>query len=288
VLSAQAERAIDYAEEEDEDGSDAALAHDCGALATELQSWLDRPRVEPLKDGVRVVVAGPPNAGKSSLINAIAGQERAIVTDVPGTTRDTVSHGIEVEGMPLHLTDTAGLRETADAVEREGIERARAALDKADLVLMLMDCRSGETFEDRAILDSLPRELPVIRVYNKMDLAPGAFHAGTMGADRREVYLSAKTGAGIDLLRRKLGEFAGLHPGAETEGMFMARQRHLQDLALAGKHIQNALNLVYDDSQLVFLAEELRLAQQSLSSITGEFTADDLLGEIFSRFCIGK
>jgi tRNA modification GTPase len=235
-----------------------------------------------------VVIAGQPNVGKSSLLNRLAGEDVAIVTDVPGTTRDTVSQTIEVEGMPLHITDTAGLRETTDAVERQGIERTHAALGKTDVVLMLMDCRSGVKPEDRVVLDSLPRGLPVIRVYNKTDLAPAGFPPGIAQADGREIYISAKTGSGIDLLRRKLAEFAGREPGAEAEGMFMARQRHLQDLIRAGKHIQDALDLIHDSSQLVFLAEELRLAQLALSSITGEFTADDLLGEIFSRFCIGK
>jgi tRNA modification GTPase len=241
-----------------------------------------------LREGLRVVIAGQPNVGKSSLLNRLAGEDVAIVTDVPGTTRDTVSQTIEVEGMPLHITDTAGLRETTDAVERQGIERTHAALGKTDVVLMLMDCRSGVKPEDRVVLDSLPRGLPVIRVYNKTDLAPAGFPPGIAQADGREIYISAKTGSGIDLLRRKLGELAGREPGAEAEGMFMARQRHLQDLIRAGKHIQDALDLIHDSSQLVFLAEELRLAQLALSSITGEFTADDLLGEIFSRFCIGK
>jgi tRNA modification GTPase len=241
-----------------------------------------------LREGLRVVIAGQPNVGKSSLLNRLAGEDVAIVTDVPGTTRDTVSQTIEVEGMPLHITDTAGLRETTDAVERQGIERTHAALGKTDVVLMLMDCRSGVKPEDRVVLDSLPRGLPVIRVYNKTDLAPAGFPPGIAQADGREICISAKTGSGIDLLRRKLGELAGREPGAEAEGMFMARQRHLQDLIRAGKHIQDALDLIHDSSQLVFLAEELRLAQLALSSITGEFTADDLLGEIFSRFCIGK
>jgi tRNA modification GTPase len=241
-----------------------------------------------LREGLRVVIAGQPNVGKSSLLNRLAGEDVAIVTDVPGTTRDTVSQTIEVEGMPVHITDTAGLRETTDAVERQGIERTRAALGKTDVVLMLMDCCSGVKPEDRAVLDSLPRGLPVIHVYNKTDLAPAEFSSGMAQADGLEIYISAKTGSGIDLLRRKLAEFAGREPGTEAEGMFMARQRHLQDLIRAGKHIQDALDLVHDSSQLVFLAEELRLAQLTLSSITGEFTADDLLGEIFSRFCIGK
>jgi tRNA modification GTPase len=155
---------------------------------------------------------------------------------------------------------------------------------------MLMDCCSGMTTEDRNILANFPNELPILHVYNKTDLAVEKVRGGAMHADGQEIYLSAKTGSGIEMLRRKLADLAGRKPGMgmEAEGMFMARQRHLQDLALAGKHIHNALGLAHDSSLLVFLAEELRLAHLSLSSITGEFTADDLLGEIFSRFCIGK
>ena len=240
-----------------------------------------------LREGLRIVIAGQPNVGKSSLLNRLAGENVAIVTDVPGTTRDTISQSVEIEGVPLHLTDTAGLRDTIDAVEKEGIARARAALAKADLVLMLMDCRLGLLHEDRAILDSLPSGIVVLHVYNKMDLADEST-AGKNEADISAVYVSVRTGAGIDLLRRKLIELAGRQPGAEAEGMFMARQRHLQDLTLAREHIQNALDLASSNGQIVFLAEELREAQKALSSITGEFTADDLLGEIFSRFCIGK
>jgi tRNA modification GTPase len=263
------------------------------ARLKELQSGLERIHTAArqgslLREGLRVVIAGRPNVGKSSLLNRLTGEDVAIVTDVPGTTRDTISQSIEVEGMPLHLTDTAGLRETIDAVEREGIGRTRAALDKADLVLMLMDCRSGMTAEDRDILANFPDELPILHVYNKTDLAVEKVRNGAMHTDGQEIYLSAKTGSGIEMLRRKLADLAGRKPGMEAEGMFMARQRHLQDLALAGKHIHNALGLLHDSSLSVFLAEELRLAQRSLSSITGEFTADDLLGEIFSRFCIGK
>jgi tRNA modification GTPase len=289
---------MDFPEEYVQETTDAEHLHlsisiQMEARLKELQSGLGRVLTAArqgslLREGLRVVIAGQPNVGKSSLLNRLAGEDVAIVTDVPGTTRDTISQGIEVEGIPVYLTDTAGLRETFDAVEREGIGRARAAMDKADLVLMLMDCRSGMTLADRQILADLPYGLPVLKVYNKTDLALEKAPDGAMGADGQEIYLSAKTGSGIELLCRKLAELAGRKPGMEAEGMFMARQRHLQDLTLAGKHIHNALDLVHDSTLSVFLAEELRLAQQSLSSITGAFTADDLLGEIFSRFCIGK
>jgi tRNA modification GTPase len=289
---------LDFPEEYAEDAGhpessrlpvDTRIGEKLEALQSRLSHVLAAARQGSLlREGMSIVIAGQPNVGKSSLLNRLAREDVAIVTDIPGTTRDAISQSIEVEGIPLRLTDTAGLRETTDAVEKEGIGRTRMALSNADLVLMLMDCRSGMTAEDEAILDSLPRELPVLRIYNKTDLAARNASSSATDAEKQEIYLSAKTGSGIELLRSKLAEIAGQKPGAETEGMFMARQRHLEDLMRAGNHVQNALDLVGDSSQSVFLAEELRLAQQSLSSITGEFTADDLLGEIFSRFCIGK
>lgn len=240
-----------------------------------------------LREGVSVVLVGQPNVGKSSLMNQLAGEETAIVTEIPGTTRDAIRQTIEIEGIPFHLIDTAGLRETDDLVEKIGIARAHAAIEKADLALLLIDRRLGAALEDRAIVKSLPAKLPVIRVYNKIDLLDAVPQVGG-GEDGPSIYLSAKTGAGIDLLRRKLLEMAGWQPYMDAEGIFMARQRHVEALMESRRYLRSALELARQEVQLDLLAEELRTAQQTLSSITGEFSADDLLGEIFSRFCIGK
>ena len=245
-----------------------------------------------LQEGLWVVLVGKPNVGKSSLLNQLAGEEAAIVTEVPGTTRDTVLRSIAIEGVPLHLVDTAGLRETDDLVEKIGIARTRGAIEKAGLALLLMDSREGMTPEDRAILDSLPAGLPCICIYNKIDLLPDPPQAGGgfNAEDERYVYVSVKTGAGMESLRQMLLEMAGWNPHL-GEDIFMARRRHLTALAEGAEHVKFAAGLAehsnYGD-RLELMAEELRLAQRSLSSITGEFTADDLLGEIFSRFCIGK
>ena len=230
-----------------------------------------------LREGLTVVLIGQPNVGKSSLLNQLAGFEAAIVTEIAGTTRDTVREAIQIEGVPLHLIDTAGLRETEDAVEKIGIARTWAAVDKADVALLLVDAAHGLGERESAILQRLP---PVARltIHNKIDVAA---EAPRVVGD--EIWLSAKTGAGIELLRGKLLEAAGWQ--AAGEGAFMARARHLDALGRAAGHLAAARESA---AQLELFAEELRLAQAALSEITGEFTADDLLGEIFSTFCIGK
>lgn len=233
-----------------------------------------------LREGVHVVLVGQPNVGKSSLLNQLAGDEIAIVTPIAGTTRDTVREEIDIQGVPFHIIDTAGLRDTACEVEQIGITRTWAAVEKATLALLLLDAREGEGEPDRVILARLPARLPVVKVFNKTDLLP---HPAGQEQDSASVYVSAKTGAGLDVLRQKLLALAGW---AQTgEGVFMARARHLRALEMAREHIDLAEK---NWRQLEFFAEELKLAQNALSSITGEFTADDLLGEIFSRFCIGK
>ncbi|ARO86746.1 tRNA uridine-5-carboxymethylaminomethyl(34) synthesis GTPase MnmE [Nitrosospira lacus] len=280
------EATLDFPEEETVVLPQADVCSKLAAIQSQLDDVLTAARQGSLlREGVGVVLVGQPNVGKSSLMNQLAGEETAIVTEIPGTTRDAIHEMVEIEGVPFHLIDTAGLRETDDPVEKAGIARTRAAIGKADLALLLVDCRWGVVPEDRAIVDSLPPKLPLILVSNKIDLLAKVPQIES-GEDGPLIYLSAKTGAGIDLLRRKLLEMAGWH--SEAEGIFMARHRHVEALRESGEYLRNALELSRQEAQLDLLAEELRAAQQMLSSITGEFSADDLLGEIFSRFCIGK
>ena len=224
-----------------------------------------------------MVLIGQPNVGKSSLLNRLAGYEAAIVTATAGTTRDTVREAIQIEGVPLHIIDTAGLRETEDAVEQMGIARTWAAVEKADVALLLVDTAHGLGAHEAATLARLP-PIPRLTIHNKIDVSGEAARG-----DGDEVWLSAKTGAGLELLQQKLLQLAGWQ--AAGEGAFMARTRHLDALERAAAHLAQARVTAV---QLELFAEELRLAQAALSEITGEFSADDLLGEIFSRFCIGK
>ncbi len=230
-----------------------------------------------LREGLTVVLIGQPNVGKSSLLNQLAGFEAAIVTEIAGTTRDTVREAIQIQGVPLHVIDTAGLRETDDPVEQMGIARTWAAADKADVALLLVDTAHGVGAHEAATLARLPA-IPRLTIHNKID-ATG--EAPCVRGD--EVWLSAKTGAGVPLLRDKLLALAGWQ--AAGEGTFMARTRHLDALARGAAHIAAARAAA---GQLELFAEELRLAQGALSDITGVFSADDLLGEIFGTFCIGK
>ena len=239
-----------------------------------------------LREGIQVVLVGQPNVGKSSLMNKLAREEVAIVTATPGTTRDAIRETIQIDGVPIHLIDTAGLRETDDEIEKIGIARAWAAIEKGGLVLLLTDCRYGLTSEDQRILGKLPAGVPLIHIVNKIDLLKKL----PCAPDKKEkIYLSAKTGAGIEQLRQSLLEIVGWKSGSSTsEGLFMARRRHLKALSDTNKHLEDACKITKQEIRAELLAEELRLAQLALSSITGEFSADDLLGEIFSRFCIGK
>lgn len=238
-----------------------------------------------LQAGLHVVLVGQPNVGKSSLLNALAGDDLAIVTPIAGTTRDALRSSIQIEGIPLHIIDTAGLRETADEIERMGIERTWREIERADVVLLLVDARQGVGSEDEAILARLPAKLPRITIANKIDLAAGTPERSEV-AGVVHLSLSAKQGTGVDLLRQELLRVAGWHP---SEDVFIARERHLRALANARDHLEAARGIVHAaNPALELFAEELRLCQQALSEITGEFTADDLLGVIFSRFCIGK
>lgn len=242
-----------------------------------------------LRTGLNVVLAGQPNVGKSSLLNALAGADVAIVTAIAGTTRDKITETIHVEGIPINIIDTAGIRDDADAsdeVERIGISRTWAAVDSADVVLHLLDASRGPTRADEEIVARLPAKLPLIRIWNKIDLS-GHKAAVEQMDDATHVYLSASEEIGIDLLRQELLRIAGWQQTGES--IYLARERHLIALKSAHEHLTIAAQLAaQDDGALDLFAEELRLVQEQLNGITGAFTSDDLLGVIFSKFCIGK
>ncbi len=242
-----------------------------------------------LREGLYVVLAGQVNVGKSSLLNKLSGNDVAIVTPVAGTTRDKVVETIQIEGIPVTIIDTAGIRtaqDTNDEVEKIGIERTWDEIRKADIILHLLDASQGPTRNDEKIAAAFPENIPVIQVWNKIDLSghrPSVDHIlGTT-----QVYLSTNDGRGIDLLRQELLQLAGWHQTGEST--YLARERHLNAMRIAGEHLANAKRHVEQEKPVLdLLAEELRLAQNALNSITGEFSSDDLLGAIFSRFCIGK
>ena len=244
-----------------------------------------------LREGLNVVIAGKPNAGKSSLLNRLAGDEVAIVTDVPGTTRDVLRQHVHLDGLPLNLVDTAGLRIATEVVEAEGVRRARNEMARADRVLYLVDAGIAGTKDEKdsgqwdAEPDQLPAGVPVTLVFNKIDLT-GAPARLDETADPPRVFLSARTGSGLELLRNHLKASAGYR---ETEsGAFAARRRHLDALRRARQHVQTAAEILSSTRAFELFAEDLRLAQHALGEITGEFTSEDLLGEIFGSFCIGK
>jgi tRNA modification GTPase len=282
------EATLDFPEEEIDFLQQADALGRLARLTERLDGVLDRTRQGALlREGIKVVLAGQPNVGKSSLLNALAGAELAIVTPIPGTTRDKVSQTIQIEGVPLHISDTAGLRETEDVVERIGVARSWEAIEDADVVLFLHDLtRVGEAAyeaEDAEIRARLAAVDPtrILQLYNKADaVAAEALPAGALT-------LSAKTGAGLEALRRRLLEQVGWH--AVPEGQFIARERHVQALRRTREHLELAHAVsTQQPPALDLLAEELRLAHDALGEITGAFTADELLGVIFSSFCIGK
>ncbi len=277
------EATLDFPEEEISDTDRQLCAGKLTALLQKVAHIEELAKLGSiLREGAQVVLVGAPNAGKSSLLNRLAGEDVALVSEIPGTTRDAIRQALQVKGVPLHLIDTAGLRETADEVERMGIARTQQALTRADVVLILLDESQPRTEpDDKAIFEQLPAKAPRIYLHNKIDLSDHAAGVETRNGECH-LYLSAKTGEGMELLQEKLLENIGWH---QETGIFMARARHLEALSLAGHHLEEAqLQLNYAE----LFAEELRQAQNALSSITGEFSADDLLGEIFSRFCIGK
>jgi tRNA modification GTPase len=242
-----------------------------------------------LRDGLNVVLAGQPNVGKSSLLNALAGSDVAIVTAIAGTTRDKITETIQVEGIPINIIDTAGIRDDEQAdgeVERIGIARTWAAVENADVILHILDASRGPTRSDEEIVARLPETIPLLRIWNKIDLS-GHQPSINTESDAVHIYLSASERLGMDLLRRELLRIAGWQQTGES--IYLARERHLLALKSAQAHLNAAAELAAQhDRALDLFAEELRLAQDRLSSITGAFTSDDLLGVIFSRFCIGK
>lgn len=280
------EAAIDFPEEEIDFLSDGKVAGQLQAILTQLHQVLASAQQGVLlREGMSVVILGRPNAGKSSLLNALSGRESAIVTDIAGTTRDIVKEDIQVDGLPLHVLDTAGLRDTTDAVEQIGVARAWSALEEADRVLVVVQANETIHPEDQAILAKLPSHLPLTLIHNKIDLiekSPGLVEF----EGRTEIWLSAKHHLGLDLLKRHLKTAMGYQQTAE--GVFMARKRHLDALNRALHFVETGQMQLQQFAAGELLAEDLRQAQQALSEITGQFSSDDLLGRIFTSFCIGK
>ncbi|WP_334108009.1 tRNA uridine-5-carboxymethylaminomethyl(34) synthesis GTPase MnmE [Methylobacillus sp.] len=277
------EACLDFPEEDIDFISQGRVAEKLANVSAGLEAVFHEARQgNLLREGIQVVLVGQPNVGKSSLMNQLAGEEVAIVTPIAGTTRDTIKNSIQINGIPLHIIDTAGLRDTTDEVEQHGIARTWRALENAGVALLLLDAAHGIGEMEKSILERLPQFLPKIWVHNKIDLESTSPKIVEIEG-QTHIYLSAKTGEGMDLLRQRLLEIAGWQPSGE--GVFMARARHLEAMNQVRGHLDLAADLLM---QPELFAEELRLAQEALNTITGEFTPDDLLGEIFSRFCIGK
>lgn len=277
------EACLDFPEEEIDFITQGCVGEKLSAITAELSTVFANARQGSLlREGINVVLVGQPNVGKSSLMNQLAGEEVAIVTSIAGTTRDTIKNAIQINGVPLHIIDTAGLRETDDEVEKFGIARTWASLETAHIALLMIDAAYGIGETEKSILDRLPQGIAKIWVHNKIDVSKEPAKIEVKN-HTTHIYLSAKTAVGVDLLKAELLKLAGYQN--QAEGVFMARARHLQALSEVGLHLNQAMSKL-GSAELV--AEELRLAQDSLSSITGEFTPDDLLGEIFSKFCIGK
>jgi tRNA modification GTPase len=272
------EAAIDFVEEEIDFLQDEKIGKNLQNLIDQLQMIEDSAlQGSLLREGIKTVIIGKPNVGKSSLLNVLSGKDVAIVTDIAGTTRDVLRENIIIDGMPLHIVDTAGLRDSDDVVEKEGIRRAHQEMVDADLILLIKDVR-----EPAMDISFLPENIPFIIVQNKIDTIQ-EIPTMKVNGSYSEIYLSAKTEAGMDLLKKQIKALAGLKEN--TEGIFSARSRHLHAIARAKKALHHGKqNLLAGE----LLAEDLRMAQNALNEITGEFTTDDLLGKIFSSFCIGK
>jgi len=284
------EAAIDFPEEEIDFLADEKILNDLNAIihrVTEVRKQAQQGSI--IREGMRVVIAGRPNAGKSSLLNALSGKESAIVTDIEGTTRDVLTEQIHIDGMPLHIIDTAGLRDSADKVEQIGIERAWQEINQADRVLLMVDSACDDSLNPKAVwpefFQQLPEHIGLTVIRNKADLSNAVTGQSEHNA-HPVITLSAKTGAGVDALKEHLKAIMGYQ--GSTEGGFMARRRHLTALERAHQHLITGQEQLESYVAGEILAEELRLCQQELDQITGEFTSDDLLSRIFSSFCIGK
>ncbi|HEY0197827.1 MAG TPA: tRNA uridine-5-carboxymethylaminomethyl(34) synthesis GTPase MnmE [Rhodanobacter sp.] len=283
ALRVHIEAAIDFPEEEIDFLADPAIARQLEAVRTELADLLrEAQRGLRLNDGLRVAIIGRPNAGKSSLLNALAGSDRAIVNAAAGTTRDVLRENLDLDGIALELTDTAGLRDTDDEVEREGVRRARNELQRADVALLVTDAQHAEA--DLPLFADLPRHVERLVLVNKIDLDKTIPHIEQRGHDRW-IWASAKAGTGLDALRDLLRQLAGASGG---EGAFSARRRHVIALQNVDAHLDQTARLLHGTRAGELAAEELRQAQHHLGEITGSYSSDDLLGAIFSSFCIGK
>ena len=277
------EAAIDFVDEEIDFLTDGVVEKRIVRLLKSIQQIKKTAQQgRLLRDGMTVVLAGKPNAGKSSLLNALAGHEAAIVTDIAGTTRDVLRERIQLDGMPLHIIDTAGLRESNNSIEKEGIRRAHEEIQKADKILLLIDAREPET-ED--LLKTLPPNIDITKVYNKIDLL-GLEPKIKRTEGGTQIYLSIKTWEGMDLLKQHLKQSIGFNES--TDNVFIARRRHIEALSKGYDFVASALNQLQVSQAGELIAEDLRQAQMSIGEITGFVTSDDLLGKIFSRFCIGK
>lgn len=277
------EAAIDFPEEEIDFIKESTVISDLEKIFENLNSLLSKANQGVLlQEGMSVVIAGPPNAGKSSLLNLLSGKNSAIVTDIAGTTRDVLKEYIQIDGMPVHIIDTAGIRETDDVIEQEGVKRAREELYKADVVLCVLDSSKNSHHNIEELLPDLPSHLPVIKIFNKIDLINFS-----PKQEDNSIYLSVKNNMGIELLKNKLKNIMG-YEANNTQGNFIARRRHIDCLNQARNFLDQGLEQIKIHNAGELLAEDLRLTQEALSQITGEFSSDDLLGEIFSSFCIGK
>ena len=300
AIRVNVEAAIDFSDEDIDLMADAKVEESIEETLNQISGvYAQAQQGALLKDGLQVVITGIPNAGKSSLLNALSGIDSAIVTDIPGTTRDLLKEEISIDGMPIHIIDTAGLRTSDNIVEIEGVKRTHGAIETADQILLVFDCTGPEQDVDKVLqplnlaeksADSIESILTrCTLIYNKIDLLDNAPSKDTILYKNKElskIHLSAKQGTGIGMLRDHLKTCAGFRPTEETA--FVARERHLAELKKAEKLIKTSLLQLSKGSHLELVAEDLRLAQNHLSTITGEFTSDDLLGEIFSSFCIGK